>query len=68
MDWFYSEKNTSNLNNQLMDERKQKAINKIEKEMNEWKQLLDFREIDEVTYKQEIDRLKQKQTKILMNK
>lgn len=57
-EWFYGGQNEQSTkeNNQ---EQKRKA--KLEKELYEWKQLLDSGEIDEETYKQETDRLIEKE-------
>ena len=59
-EWFYNDQNIQNPQN---DVKKQKRIEKIEKELYEWKQLLDTGEIDEETYNQETNRLIEKEKK-----
>lgn len=59
-EWFYSDKNEQN---QKEDIKKQKRIEKLEKELEEWKQLLDTGEIDEETYYQETNKLIEKEKK-----
>ena len=60
-EWFYNDQNIQNPQN---DVKKQKRIEKIEKELYEWKQLLDTGEIDEETYNQETNRLIEKERRI----
>ena len=59
-EWFYNDQNIQNPQN---DVKKQKRIEKIEKELYEWKQLLDTGEIDEETYNQETSRIIEKERK-----
>ena len=59
-EWFYRNKN------EQMEQEKikiQKRKEKLEKELEEWKQLLDTGEIDEETYNQETSRLIEKERK-----
>lgn len=57
-DWFYSEQNISNMSNDI---KQQKRREKLEKELDEWKELLDSGEIDEETYNQETNKLIEKE-------
>ena len=59
-EWYYGKKNEQN---EYVSEKKQKRIEKLEKELAEWKQLLDTGEIDEETYNQETNRLIEKERK-----
>lgn len=44
-----------------VDIKEEKRRMKLEKELNEWKQLLDLGEVDETTYTNEINKLKKKE-------
>lgn len=59
-EWYYGKKNEQN---EYVSEKKQKRIEKLEKELAEWKQLLDTGEIDEETYNQETNRIIEKERK-----
>ena len=59
-EWYYGKKNEQN---EYISEKKQKRMEKLEKELEEWKQLLDTGEIDEETYNQETSRLIEKERK-----
>ncbi len=59
-EWSYGKKNEQN---EYISEKKQKRMEKLEKELEEWKQLLDTGEIDEETYNQETSRLIEKERK-----
>ena len=60
-EWFYAEPNEQKEKNERMKFEKQKRMAKLEKEIDEWKQLLDSGEIDEETYNQETNRLIEKE-------
>lgn len=60
-EWYYGKKNEQN---EYITNKNQKKIEKIEKELEEWKQLLDDGEIDELTYNEEIARLIEKEKKL----
>ena len=53
------------MQNSQNDVKKQKRIEKIEKELYEWKQLLDTGEIDEEIYNQETSKLIEKEKKLV---
>lgn len=55
-EWFYSENSQSknNKKQERIEIQKQKKKAKLEKELAEWKELLDSGEVDEDTYNQEI--------------
>ena len=57
---YYGKKNEQN---EYISEKKKKRMEKLEKELEEWKQLLDTGEIDEETYNQETSRLIEKERK-----
>ena len=59
-EWYLGKKNEQN---EYISEKKQKRMEKLEKELEEWKQLLDTGEIDEETYHQETNRLIEKERK-----
>ncbi len=59
-EWFYGDNNDRN---EQTDIKTQKRREKLEKELEEWKQLLDSGEIDEETYHQETSRLIEKERK-----
>ena len=59
-EWFYSDKNGQS---QKKDIKKQKRMEKLEKELEEWKQSLDAGEIDKETYYQETNKLIEKEKK-----
>ena len=59
-EWYYGKKNEQN---EYISEKKQKRMEKLEKELEEWKQLLDTGEIDEETYNQETSRLIERERK-----
>ena len=59
-EWYLGKKNEQN---EYISEKKQKRMEKLEKELEEWKQLLDAGEIDEETYHQETNRLIEKERK-----
>ena len=59
-EWYLGKKNEQN---EYISEKKQKRMEKLEKELEEWKQLLDTGEIDEKTYHQETSRLIEKERK-----
>ena len=59
-EWYLGKKNEQN---EYISEKKQKRMEKLEKELEEWKQLLDTGEIDEETYNQETSRLIEKERK-----
>ena len=59
-EWYLGKKNEQN---EYISEKKQKRMEKLEKELEEWKQLLDTGEIDEATYHQETSRLIEKERK-----
>ena len=59
-EWYYGKKNEQN---EYITEKKQKRMEKLEKELEEWKQLLDTGEIDEETYNQETSRIIEKERK-----
>ena len=59
-EWYLGKKNEQN---EYISEKKQKRMEKLEKELEEWKQLLDTGEIDEETYNQETNRLIEKERK-----
>ena len=59
-EWYLGKKNEQN---EYISEKKQKRMEKLEKELAEWKQLLDTGEIDEETYHQETSRLIEKERK-----
>ena len=59
-EWFYNERNEKNGQENV---KKQKRMEKLEKELEEWKKLLDNGEIDEETYHQETNRLIEKERK-----
>ena len=59
-EWYYGKKNEQN---EYISEKKQKRMEKLEKELEEWKQLLDTGQIDEETYNQETSRLIEKERK-----
>ena len=59
-EWYLGKKNEQN---EYISEKKQKRMEKLEKELEEWKQLLDTGEIDEETYHQETSRLIEKERK-----
>ena len=59
-EWYLGKKNEQN---EYISEKKQKRMEKLEKELEEWKQLLDIGEIDEATYHQETSRLIEKERK-----
>ena len=59
-EWFY---NNSNAQNRQENVKAQKRKEKLEKELEEWKQLLDTGEIDEEIYTQETNRLIEKERK-----
>jgi len=61
-DWFYSSEIKNSDNSKI---KKQQKIAKIEKTISQWKELLDLGEIDENTYIEETNKLKEKQKKIL---
>ena len=56
-EWYYGKKNEQN---EYVSTEKQKRMEKLEKELGEWKQLLDDGEIDEETYNQETSKLIEK--------
>ena len=56
-EWYYGKKNEQN---EYVSTEKQKRMEKLEKELGEWKQLLDDGEIDEDTYNQETSKLIEK--------
>ena len=56
-EWYYEKRNEQN---EYENIKKQKGIEKLEKELEEWKQLLDAGEVDEETYNQETNRLIEK--------
>ena len=56
-EWYYGKKNEQN---EYVSTEKQKRTEKLEKELGEWKQLLDDGEIDEETYNQETSKLIEK--------
>lgn len=60
-EWYYGNKNEQN---EYITDKNQKKIEKIEKELEEWKQLLDDGEIDELTYNEETARLIEKEKKL----
>ena len=59
-EWYLGKKNEQN---EYISEKKQKRMEKLEKELEEWKQLLDTGEIDEETYYQETNKLIEKERK-----
>lgn len=59
-EWYLGKKNEQN---EYVSEKKQKRMEKLEKEIEEWKQLLDTGEIDEETYNQETSKLIEKERK-----
>lgn len=59
-EWFYGDKHELNGEENT---KKQKRMEKLEKELEEWKQLLESGEIDEETYHQETSRLIEKERK-----
>ena len=60
-EWFYSDPNEQNKKIEQMEMKKQKRMAKLEKELSEWKELLDSGEVDYETYKQETDKLIEKE-------
>lgn len=56
-EWYYEKRNEQN---EYENIKKQKGIEKLEKELEEWKQLLDVGEVDEETYNQETNSLIEK--------
>lgn len=61
-EWFYSYKT------EATDDKEEKRKAKIEKELSEWKELLDSGEIDEVTYNEETNRLIEKEKRRMERK
>ena len=59
-EWYLGKKNEQN---EYVSEKKQKRMEKLEKEIEEWKKLLDTGEIDEETYNQETSKLIEKERK-----
>ena len=59
-EWYLGKKNEQN---EYISEKKQKRMEKLEKEIEEWKKLLDTGEIDEETYNQETSKLIEKERK-----
>lgn len=57
-DWFYGDTNEQSEKEQIQD---QKRRDKLEKELSEWKELLESGEIDEETYQQETSQLIEKE-------
>jgi len=64
-DWFYSSETKNNDNSKT---KRQQKMSKIEETIGQWKELLDSGEIDEETYKQETNKLREKQKKISLQK
>lgn len=58
--WFYSEENDKN---EEIESKNDKIAEKFKKELDEWKQLLELGEIDEETYKEETNKLIEKEKK-----
>lgn len=56
-EWYYGKRNEQN---EYVSVEKQQRMEKLEKELEEWKQLLDDGEIDEETYNQETSKLIEK--------
>ena len=63
MYWFYSERKDQKNKSEQIESQKQKRMAKLEKEIGEWKELLDLGEIDEATYNEETNRLIEKERK-----
>ena len=59
--WFYEDQNQLNSTAQT---KNQKKIAKIDKELDEWKELLDSGEIDEQTYNEETSKLVEKKKRL----
>ena len=59
--WFYEEGNEKKSSEQMKNQNK---IAKIDKELNEWKELLDSGEIDEQTYNEETNKLIEKKKRM----
>lgn len=57
-EWFYSDQNEEN---EEMEIKKRKRIEKLEEEIYGWKQLLDLGQIDEATYNEETSKLIEKE-------
>lgn len=62
-DWFYSERKEQKNKSEQIEIQAQKRKAKLEKELGEWKELLELGEIDEATYNEETNRLIEKERK-----
>ncbi len=61
VEWFYNEPNEKRQQEEL---KKQKRMQKLEEELQGWKELLESGEIDEETYNQETNRVIEKKRKL----
>ena len=62
-EWFYSDREKNDRIVEQTENQTQKRNAKLEKEIGEWKKLLELGEIDETTYNEETNRLIEKERK-----
>ncbi|MGN1269578.1 MAG: hypothetical protein ACI4UU_01745 [Clostridia bacterium] len=62
-EWFYSDREEQKEKSEYIEIQRQKRMAKLEKEIEEWKELLEQGEIDETTYNEETNKLIEKKRK-----